>query len=131
MPMPERKPAHRAPRGPARGSSGTTRARLRTGRGGTMGLSRKLRWMLAAMVAAGVVVPAAPASSAPVDAWGVTHGIDCVHELFNPIRPDGTRDASLDPAPNSPEWIERDRQRRECSRQRDWDRRYHPSGPLT
>jgi len=71
-------------------------------------------------------LPAASAPAVPIDLWPTTHGIDCANELFNPIRPDGTRDANGDPTPGSPEWAERDRQRLECDNQRDWDRRYHP-----
>jgi hypothetical protein len=74
---------------------------------------------------------AGTSKAAPVDSWPITHGIECVKELFNPIRPDGTRIEANDPAPESAAWVERDRQRRECSRQRDYDRRYHPSSPLT
>lgn len=67
-----------------------------------------------------------PSSAEPLDLWGLTHGIDCVGDSFNPIRPDGTRNPDGDPVPGSAAWTERDRQRLECDSQRDWDRRYHP-----
>ncbi len=86
---------------------------------------RHLRW-LAALAVAATALPLGSASAAPMDLWATTHGIDCVNELFNPIRPDGTRDPSGDPAPGSAAWLERDRQRLDCDNQRDWDRRYHP-----
>jgi dienelactone hydrolase len=87
-----------------------------------MGMKRAL---IAAVLGA-LLLPVGSAQSQPVDLWPITHGIDCLNDPFNPTRPDGTKDPAGDPEPNSPEWIERDRQRLECDNQRDHDRRYHP-----
>ena len=87
---------------------------------------RRGRLVIAGVVAAIAVLGLAPAQAVPIDLWPVTHGIECVGDPFNPIRPDRSRDPLGDPEPGSPEWAERDRQRLECDSQRDWDRRYHP-----
>jgi dienelactone hydrolase len=63
----------------------------------------------------------------PIDTWDLTKGIDCLGDRFNPINAEGTRDPAGEPLPNTPEWIARDAERRECDNQRDEDRRYHPA----
>lgn len=83
------------------------------------------RWF-AALAMAVMASSVGSSSAVPLDLWPTTHGIECGAELFNPIRLDGTRDPAGDPAPGSPAWAERDRQRLECDNQRDADRRYHP-----
>jgi len=85
-----------------------------------------LKRALIAAVLTAVLAPVGGAQAAPLDSWPITHGIDCLNDLFNPTRPDGTKDPAGDPAPGSPAWIERDRQRLECDNQRDADRRFHP-----
>jgi hypothetical protein len=85
-----------------------------------------------AVAAVGLPVVAAERSAAgPIDTWPVTHGIDCVGERFNPVREDGTRDPAGDPEPGSPEWVARDDERLQCARQRDHDRRWHPTVQTT
>lgn len=74
---------------------------------------------------------ALPAAADPIDTWPTTHGIDCVGDRFNPVRPDGTRDPDGDPAPGTPEFAARDNERLQCARQRDQDRRYHPTEKAT
>lgn len=67
----------------------------------------------------------------PLDTWETLVGIDCVGDRFNPVRPDGTKDPNGDPAPGSPEWIERDSERLQCDSQRDYDRRTQPVAHTT
>jgi dienelactone hydrolase len=90
-----------------------------------------VRRLLAASVALVVGSFLVPASAEPIDTWPITHGIDCVSDRFNPVRPDGTRDPARDPKPGSAEFIARDDERLQCSRQRDHDRRYHPTANTT
>ncbi|MGH2829782.1 MAG: chlorophyllase/cutinase-like alpha/beta fold protein [Actinomycetota bacterium] len=90
---------------------------------------KRLRWCAVLSVIA-ASMSFGPAPAAPIETWTITHGIDCLNDLFNPIRPDGTRDPARDPLPGSPEWLERDRQRLECDSQRDHDRRAHPHANL-
>lgn len=84
--------------------------------------------LLTALAIMLLVVPLASASAGrePIDTWDTLVGIDCVGDRFNPVLPDGTKDPDGDPKPGSEEWIERDRERRECDNQRDHDRRYQP-----
>jgi dienelactone hydrolase len=86
------------------------------------------RGLTAAVVAALLVLGLLPASAGaePIDTWPITHGIDCVGDRFNPVRPDGTRDPAGDPQPGTAEWTARDDERLQCAQQRDHDRRYHP-----
>src|SRR5688572_29321466 len=82
------------------------------------------------LVAAALLVAGAatlPAGAEPIDTWDITHGQECVGDRFNPVRPDGTRDPNGDPEPGTAEWNERDAERLACARQRDQDRRYHPT----
>ncbi len=89
---------------------------------------RNGRTLSAAVVAALTMslLAVAPASAEPIDTWEITHGIDCVGDRFNPVRPDGTRDPGGDLEPGTPEWTERDDDRLQCLRQRDHDRRVQP-----
>lgn len=86
----------------------------------------RARWLLGLVVVLLVLPLAVPVSAEPIDTWEIHPGIDCVGDRFNPVRSDGTRDPDGDPEPGSEEWQQRDRERRECARQRDHDRRYHP-----
>jgi dienelactone hydrolase len=88
------------------------------------------RGWLAVLLLAALALPFGEAAAAPIETWTLTHGIDCLNDLFNPIRGDGTRDPNGDPAPGSADWLERDRQRLECDSQRDHDRRAHPHAQL-
>jgi hypothetical protein len=95
-------------------------------RRGEVGMAQT-RW-LATLVIMLLVAASAPAAGArePIDTWDTLIGIDCVGDRFNPVRDDGTKDPQGDPEPGSPEWIQRDQERRECDNQRDHDRRYQP-----
>ncbi len=87
------------------------------------------RWtavLVVALLGWGPLLISPPASAEPIDSWEITHGIDCVADRFNPVRPDGTRDPAGDPEPGTAAWEERDDERLECARQRDHDRRFHP-----
>lgn len=85
-----------------------------------------LAGLLLVLLAMGLL-GAAPAGAEPIDTWPITHGIDCVGERFNPLRPDGTRDPLGDPLPGTPEWDEQQEERVACGTQRNEDRRYHPA----
>lgn len=74
---------------------------------------------------------ALPATAEPIDTWSLTSDVDCGGDRFNPVRPDGTRDPDGDPLPGTDEWVARDSERLACSRQRDHDRRPHPTANLT
>ena len=92
--------------------------------------------LAAVVVGAALAVTALPAGAdqqraEPIDTWPVTHGIDCVGDRFNPVREDGTRDPALDPQPGTPEFAARDNERLQCARQRDHDRRWHPTTSTT
>ena len=89
------------------------------------------RRLLAMSLIAGLGAFALPAGAEPIDTWEITHGQECVGDRFNPVRPDGTRDPNGDPAPGSAAWNERDAERLACARQRDQDRRYHPTEKTT
>ena len=89
------------------------------------------RRLLATSLIAGLGAFALPAGADPIDTWPITHGQECVGDRFNPVRPDGTRDPLGDPAPGTPEWNARDAERLACARQRDQDRRYHPTEKTT
>ncbi|HVL81820.1 MAG TPA: hypothetical protein VM840_09540 [Actinomycetota bacterium] len=86
------------------------------------------RWLAALVVVAVTAGPllTAPASAAPLDTWPITHGIDCVNDVYNPIRPDGTRAPDGDPVPGTPEWNKRSADNIACTKQRDSDKRYQP-----
>ena len=62
----------------------------------------------------------------PIDTWPITHGYDCVTDVYNPIRADGTRDLDGDPLPGSPEWTAREDEHTACTDQRDHDARLQP-----
>ena len=87
---------------------------------------RSTRWLTGIVAAVLALAVAVPAVAEPVDTWATYPGIDCLNDRFNPVRPDGTKDPSKDPAPGSAAWIARDAERRECDNQRDHDRRAHP-----
>lgn len=86
--------------------------------------------VLVVMLLALALAPVAGADE-PIDTWETVVGIDCVGDSFNPVRPDGTKDPSGDPAPGSPEWIARDSERLQCDNQRDYDRRTQPVAHTT
>ena len=88
-------------------------------------------WMTTALVTMLVAALAVPAAADPIDTWPITSGIDCVGDRFNPVRPNGTRDPNGDPLPNTDEWNARDSERLACARQRDNDRRWHPTTPAS
>ena len=87
--------------------------------------------LLVTAAALAVAASTLPADAEPIDTWNITHGQECVGDRFNPVRPDGTRDPNGDPAPGSDEWKARDAERLACARQRDQDRRYHPTANTT
>jgi len=89
------------------------------------------RWLAALAAALLLLPPAQAGADEPIDTWDIVVGIDCVSDRFNPVRPDGTKDPQGDPAPGSPEWIERDDERLQCDSQRDHDRRVHPTANTT
>lgn len=89
-----------------------------------------MKRLFAAAALGALLLTMAPASAAPMDSWPITHGIDCLNDPFNPVRANGTKDPAGEPEPESPEWLERDRQRLECDNQRDHDRRFHPHNSL-
>jgi hypothetical protein len=88
--------------------------------------SRLIAGLVATALAGGLVaVPDAKAEK--IDTWEILNpGIDCLNDRFNPTRPDGTKDPNGDPLPGTPEWNERDAERRACDNQRDADRRTQP-----
>ena len=101
---------------------------MRAGRGEVM--TRK-RWITSVLVVAVGLSVALPAGAEPLDTWEVLVGHDCVGDRFNPVREDGTKDPDGDPLPGTPEWDERDVERRDCDSQRDHDRRTQPVAHIT
>src|SRR5688572_16412343 len=59
------------------------------------------------------------AGAEPIDTWEITPGYDCVADLYNPIRGDGTRDLNGDPLPGTAEWDARQDEHTACTDQRD------------
>jgi hypothetical protein len=72
--------------------------------------------------------PLAPAE--PIDTFAAIYGYDCVADVYNPIRPDGTRDLNGDPEPGSAEWTAREDEHTACTDQRDHDARLQPTRNL-
>jgi hypothetical protein len=70
------------------------------------------------------------AQAAPVDTWSILYGYDCVADLYNPIRADGSRDPNGDPVPGTPEWDAREDEHTACTDQRDDDIRLQPTRNL-
>jgi len=67
-----------------------------------------------------------PAYAEPVDTWAIQYGYDCVADVYNPIRADGTRDPNGDPAPGTDAWNTRQEEHTACTDQRDHDIRLQP-----
>lgn len=88
-------------------------------------LKAPAQWLLIGMMGWSIT-----ALAQPVDTWNTVHGFDCVSDPYNPIREDGTRDPQGDPEPLSADWLARDREHRECTKQRDHDTRFHPARHL-
>jgi hypothetical protein len=63
----------------------------------------------------------------PLDTWEITPGHNCVADLYNPIRADGTRDPNGDPLPGSAAWTARQDEHTACTDQRDHDARFQPT----
>ncbi len=86
----------------------------------------------AASAAMGVLMGLVPGlvSAAPIDTFATVYGYDCVADLYNPIRADGTRDVNADPQPGSPEWTARADEHTACTDQRDHDSRLQPTRNL-
>ena len=92
---------------------------------------KKGHWPAILVIVALMLPMAAAGADEPIDTWETVVGIDCVGDRFNPVREDGTKDPDGDPAPGSPEWIERDNERLQCDSQRDHDRRTQPVRAMT
>ncbi len=89
---------------------------------------RRLNAAAAGLLLAQLAVP--PASAEPIDTFAAIYGHDCVADVYNPIRDDGTRDPNGDPAPGTPEWTARGDEHTACTDQRDHDSRLQPTRNL-